>query len=49
MVGISRVYSKQQDTFSSKGISIYNKLQKKVKDGNRYQKKRKSEEGDKVC
>ena len=49
MANISRVCDKQQSIFSNKNISIYNKLQKKIENGSRCKKKRKSRKSNRVC
>ena len=49
MVSDSRVYSKQQDSYYNKDFTFYSKLQKRVKDRGRYQKKRESKKGDRIC
>ena len=36
MVSDSKVYSKQQDTFSNQSVSIYNKLWLRIEDGSKY-------------
>ena len=48
MVSDSKVYSKQQDTFSNQSVSIYNKLWLRIEDGSEYQKKGKSRKNDGV-
>ena len=45
----SRVYSEQQSLFSNKDIVFHSKLWQEVENRGRYQKKRKSEEDNKVC
>ena len=49
VVSNSIICSKQQDLYSNKGIAFHIKLWKEVKDGNRYQEKRKGGESNRVC
>jgi len=49
MASIGRICNKQQSIFNNKNISIYGKLWKRVENGSRYKKKRKSRKGNRVC
>ena len=49
MVSDSRICSKQQGSYSNKDFTFHGKLWKRVKDGSKYQKERKSTEGDRIC
>ena len=49
MVSLSKIYSKQQSTFSNKAISIYSKLWQETKNGSGYKKKEKNRKSNRVC
>ena len=49
MASIGRICDQQQSTFSNKGISVYSKSQKRVKNGGRHKEKKKSGESNRVC
>ena len=49
MVSISRVCSKQQDSYGNKGFVFYGKLQKRVENRKEYKEERKDKESDEVC
>ena len=49
MANIGRICDQQQSIFGNKGISIYGILWKRVKNGDRHKKKRKSGESNRVC
>ena len=49
MVSLSKIYSKQQSTFSNKDIYIYCILWKETKNGSGYKKKGKNRKSNRVC
>ena len=49
MVSIIRIHNKQYSIFSDKNISVYGKLQKRVKNRGKHKEKRKSGESNGVC
>ena len=48
VVSNSKVYSKQQSSFNNKSITFYGKLYKRVENGSRHKKKRKSGESNRA-
>ena len=49
MVSISRVCDQQQGTFDNQSVSIHSKLQERIENGSKLEKKRKDRESNRVC
>ena len=49
IVSISRVCSKQQDSYNNKSFVLYSKLWKRNENRGRHKEKRKGRESDRVC